>query len=132
MPVIGSNLAVPDKSPNKRKAARWISFLLEDQNLAAYARDVCAVLPAKKRTLEGAGFREGDWPAYAAQLARGVPYPSLASWTAVESEISSSLKLVLLSSLTGRYRAEMAAKILQKAASAVDERLAREAETKTR
>ncbi|MBN2354123.1 MAG: extracellular solute-binding protein [Spirochaetales bacterium] len=131
VPLTGSNLVIPEKSANKRKASRWISCLLEDANLSAYARDVCAVLPAKKRILESDAFREGDWPVFTAGLSRAVPYPPLASWTAMESEISNALRLALLTAVTGGYKAEIVRDILKKAAAAADTRLSGEGEAGT-
>jgi multiple sugar transport system substrate-binding protein len=126
--VRGSNLVIPANSPNKQKASRWIRFLLDEKNITEYALDVCAALPAKKDALQDAAFREGDYPTYAASLERAVPYPALASWTAVESETSNALKLMLLVVRYGKYSPEMIPGVLEKAAAKTSPALAREAE----
>jgi ABC-type glycerol-3-phosphate transport system substrate-binding protein len=124
--VLGANLVIPEKSPNKSKAARWINFLLKNENLIGYTRDLCVALPAKRTALANAGFKDGAWPVYVNLLAGARPYPPLSSWMTIERETSNAVKLVLISYLYGQYRADTISVALTNAAAEVDKALAME------
>lgn len=81
----GSNLAIPRSKANDPNAAKLLRFLLRDDNLDAYTKQI-GFLPPVKEVLED-WAKDSAYQILISLLDNGKNYPSIPEWTLIEGTL---------------------------------------------
>ncbi len=122
----GSNLVLLKASKNKKAAKAWMNFLLEEESLIDYTKNLSKMLPAKVKAFNDPYYTAGDFKVFKDTLGYATAYPPLGVWGSIESAIVDEFKNVLSDYVNGKYADDTAQKYMDKAAEKVNAALAKE------
>lgn len=123
----GSNLVILEASPNKEAAKEWIKFLLRQDNLVAYTRDLSKMLPATVEAFDDPYYGSGVWQVFKTSLSYATAYPPLAVWGDIENAVVGEFRNVLTAYVEGSLERQGGVQqFLDRAAQQVDRALERE------
>ena len=122
----GSNVVILKASNSKKAAKAWINFILEQENLIDYTKNLSKMLPAKVKAFEDPYYTKGDFKVFKDTLSYATAYPPLGVWGSIESSIVDEFKNVLADYVNGKYTEDTAQTYLDKAADKVNAALAGE------
>ncbi|HEY8531833.1 MAG TPA: extracellular solute-binding protein, partial [Limnochorda sp.] len=97
----GSNLAILRQSPNQEAAKKWIAFLLRDENLVDYTKNLTRMLPATLTAYNDPYYEQGVWQVFREALSFATAYPPLATWGSIENAIVGEFRNVLSAYVDG-------------------------------
>lgn len=97
----GSNLAILRQSPNQEAAKQWIQFLLRDENLVDYTKNLTRMLPATLTAYNDPYYEQGVWQVFRNALSFATAYPPLATWGSIENAIMGEFRNVLTAFVDG-------------------------------
>lgn len=120
----GSNLAILRQSPNQEAAKKWIQFLLRDENLVDYTKNLTKMLPATLSAFEDPYYEQGVWQTFKTTLGFARAYPPLATWGTIENAIVGEFRNVLAAYVDGTLERQGGVQaFLNRAAEQVDRAL---------
>jgi multiple sugar transport system substrate-binding protein len=122
----GSNLVILNATEAKNSSKAWIKFLIDEENLIDYTKNLSKMLPAKIKAYEDPYYQSGEFAVFKDTLSYATAYPPLGSWGSIETAIVDEFKNVLSDYVNGKYTDDTAKKYLDKAASKVNAALAEE------
>ena len=120
----GSNLAILRQSPDQEAAKKWIQFLLRDENLVDYTKNLTKMLPATLSAFEDPYYEQGVWQTFKTTLGFARAYPPLATWGTIENAIVGEFRNVLAAYVDGTLERQGGVQaFLNRAAEQVDRAL---------
>jgi len=122
----GSNLVILADSNAKKEAKEWIKFLIDEDNLIDYTKNLSKMLPAKVKAFKDPYYQSGDFKVFKDTLSYATAYPPLGCWGSIETAIVDEFKNVLADYVNGKYNDSTAQTYLDKAAKKVNAALAEE------
>lgn len=122
----GSNLVILKASRNKDAAKEWIKFLLENENLVDYTKNLTHMLPATLGAFNDPYYNTGVWKVFKTTLGYATAYAPLATWGDIENAIVQEFRNVLADYVNNKYTDSTVQTYLNRAAERVSEALAKE------
>jgi len=122
----GSNLVILKASGNKEAAKEWIKFILKDENLVDYTKNLSHMLPATKKAYDDPYYTTGVWKVFKDTLSYATAYPPLGVWGDIEQACVDAFKNTLTEYVNGTYTDDTVQKYLNSAADKVNAALSKE------
>ncbi|BAS25883.1 extracellular solute-binding protein [Limnochorda pilosa] len=122
----GSNLVILRQSPNQEAAKKWIQFLLRDDNLVDYTKNLSHMLPAALAAYDDPYYEQGVWHVFKTTLSYATAYPPLATWGSIENAVMGEFRNVLTAYVDGTLDQTGVQSYLDAAADQVNRALAEE------
>jgi len=122
----GSNLVILKASGNKEAAKEWIKFILKDENLVDYTKNLSHMLPATKKAFDDPYYTTGIWKVFKDTLSYATAYPPLGVWGDIEHACVDAFKNTLTEYVDGTYTDDTVQKYLNSAADKVNAALSKE------
>lgn len=118
----GSNLVIRNNASKEEiKAAKaWIKFLLREENLIDYTKNLSHMLPTKVEAFNDFYYNSGVWKTFKTTLDYATAYPPIVPWGQIEGAIVSNYKNVLSDYVNGLYDENTVKHYLGEAAAEVD------------
>lgn len=118
----GSNLAIrSNASKVEIEAAKaWIKFMVKDDILADYTKNLSMMIPANKEALEDPYYDSGVWATFVKTLGYATAYPPIVEWGQIEGAIQTNFGNVLSDYVNGLYDSTTAQMYLDAAAAEVN------------
>jgi multiple sugar transport system substrate-binding protein len=122
----GSNIAILKGTKNMKAAQAWANYLLKQENLVDYCKNLTNMLPAKVEAFSDPYYMEGNFNTFKTTLGYATAYPPLGVWGDIENAIVENFKNVLSDYVNKKYTEASAKTYLDKAAEKVNAALAKE------
>lgn len=122
----GSNLVILKASRNKEAAKEWIKFILKDENLVDYTKNLSHMLPATKKAYDDPYYTTGVWKVFKDTLSYATAYPPLGVWGDIEHACVEAFKNTLTEYVNGTYADDTVQKYLNSAVDKVNAALSKE------
>ncbi len=122
----GSNLVILNSSSNKDAAKAWIQFLLSQEVMVDYSKNLTHMLPATIEAYNDPYYESGVWKTFKETLSYATAYPPLGVWGDIENAIVQEFKNVLADYVNGDYTEDTVKTYLDRAAKKVNAALENE------
>ncbi len=122
----GSNLAIRNNASEEEieAAKAWVKFLVSDDVLADYTKNLSKMIPANKASLNDPYYEDETWVTFIDTLSYATAYPAIPEWGPIEGAIQTNFGNVLSDYVNGNYDDATSRKYLDQAAAAVNAILA--------
>lgn len=122
----GSNLAILKSTTNLKAAKAWVNFLILQENLVPYCKDLSNVLPAKVAAFDDPYYQEGYFSIFKTTLSYATAYAPMGVWGDIENAIVDNFKNVITDFVDKKYTPNTAKQYLDLAVEKVNAALANE------
>ncbi|MEJ6949531.1 extracellular solute-binding protein [Natronospora cellulosivora (SeqCode)] len=118
----GSNLAIRNNAPAEEleAAKAWVAYLVSDEVLADYTKNLSMMIPANKAALDDPYYDSELWQTFITTLGYATAYPPLAEWGPIEGAIQGNFGQVLSDYVDGNFTSTTAKEYLDAAAAEVN------------
>ena len=101
----GSNLAIRNNASKEeiRAAIEWVKFLVSDDVLADYTKNLTKMIPANKAALEDPYYDNELWQTFITTLSYATAYPAIPEWGPIEGVIQTNFGNVLSDFVNGTF-----------------------------
>lgn len=101
----GSNLAIRSNASKEEieAAKEWVKFLVSDDVLADYTKNLTNMIPANKYALNDPYYDTEIWRTFIKALGYAKAYPPIPEWGQIESIIQTNFGNVLTDYVDGRF-----------------------------
>ncbi|MFW6023085.1 MAG: extracellular solute-binding protein [Halanaerobiaceae bacterium] len=118
----GSNLAIRNNASEEEieAAKAWVEFLVSDEVLADYTKNLSKMIPTNKAALDDPFYSSDLWQTFITTLGYATAYPPIPEWGPIEGAIQGNFGNVLTEYIEGNYGSTTAKEYLDDAAAEVN------------
>jgi len=118
----GSNLAIRNNASDEEieAAIEWVKFMVSDEVLADYTKNLTKMIPTNKAALEDPYYDSELWQTFITTLGYATAYPPIPEWGPIEGAIQTNFGNVLSDYVDGAFDDMTSKGYLDAAAAEVD------------